>query len=111
LGGGGLQGQQVIKLPTTALRQDGQGTAVWVLDEASMSIKSQPVQLATVDGNEAVIASGLAPGMRVVSTGVHVLTAGQKVSVFGASGASSAPSAPRAPSAPAPAAVPPTAAK
>ncbi len=111
LGGGGLQGQQVIKLPTTALRQDGQGTAVWVLDEASMSIKSQPVQLATVDGNEAVIASGLAPGMRVVSTGVHVLTAGQKVSVFGATGASGAPSAPTASSAPAPAAATPAAAK
>lgn len=102
LGGGGLQGQQVIKLPTTALRQDGQGTAVWVLDEASMSLKSQPVQLATVDGNEAVIASGLAPGMRVVSTGVHVLTAGQKVSVFGAvSAQATATGSPRAPSAPA----------
>ena len=80
---GTLQGQQVIKLPTTALRQEGQGSAVWLLDEASMTVKSQAVQVATADGNEAVIAAGLQPGMVVVSTGVHVLSAGQKVSLFG----------------------------
>ena len=37
------------------LRQDGQATAVWVLDTATMSVKSQPVQVAGMDGNEAVI--------------------------------------------------------
>ncbi len=83
-GGGGVGGN-VIKLPTTALRQDGgggQGTAVWVFDPASSTVKSQPVKVATADGNEAVIASGLTPGMQVVATGVHVLTAGQKVSIY-----------------------------
>jgi RND family efflux transporter MFP subunit len=87
LAAGGLAGQRVIKLPTTALRQEGQSTAVWLLDEASMSLKSQPVQVQAIDGNEAVIAAGLQPGMKVVSTGVHVLTAGQKVSLFGAASA------------------------
>jgi multidrug efflux system membrane fusion protein len=94
LGGAGLEGQSVIKLPTTALRQDGPGTAVWLVDEASMTVKSQPVQVATADGNEAVIASGLSPGMVVVSTGVHVLSPGQKVTLF-ASG-SAMPAAPAA---------------
>jgi len=75
-------GVPVIKLPTSALRQEGQGTAVWVLDTASMTVKSQPVQVATADGNEAVIAAGLAPGQQVVTAGVHVLTAGQKVAVY-----------------------------
>ncbi len=75
-------GLQVIKLPTSALRQEGQATAVWVLDTATMTVKSQTVQVATADGNEAVIASGLAPGMQVVSAGVHVLQAGQKVSLY-----------------------------
>ena len=55
-----------------------------------MSLKSQPVQVATVDGNEAVIAAGLQPGMKVVSTGVHVLAVGQKVSIFGAAAAAAA---------------------
>jgi membrane fusion protein, multidrug efflux system len=75
-------GAQVIKLPTSALRKEGQGTAVWVLDKASMTLKSQPVQVATADGNEAVVASGLAPGMLVVSAGVHVLQNGQKVTIY-----------------------------
>ena len=75
-------GTTVIKLPTTALRKEGQGTAVWVLDKVTMTLKSQPVQIATADGNEAVIASGLQPGMLVVSAGVHVLSPGQKVAIY-----------------------------
>lgn len=75
-------GAQVIKLPTSALRQEGQGTAVWVLDKASMTVRSQPVHVATADGNEVVIASGVTSGMLVVSAGVHVLSAGQKVSIY-----------------------------
>ncbi len=75
-------GVQAIKLPTSALRQEGQGTAVWVLDKATMTVRSQAVQVATADGNEAVIASGLQPGMLVVSAGVHVLSAGQKVAIW-----------------------------
>ena len=78
----GIQGSPVIKLPTSALRLDGQNSAVWVLDKASMTIKSQSVEIATADGNEAVIAAGLQPGMLVVSAGVHVLSAGQKVTIY-----------------------------
>ena len=59
-------GTPVIKLPTSALRQEGKGSAVWVLDKATMTVRSQPVQVATADGNEAVIGSGLTPGMLVV---------------------------------------------
>ena len=72
----------VIKIPISALRQDGQGTSVWVLDRTTMTVRSQPVQLATADGNDAVIAAGLEPGMVIVSAGVHVLAPGQKVSVW-----------------------------
>jgi RND family efflux transporter MFP subunit len=78
----GLRSKQVIKLPTSALRQEGQGTAVWVLDAASMTLRSQAVEIATADGNEAVVAAGLEPGMQVVSAGVHVLSAGQKVTLY-----------------------------
>lgn len=82
---GGAVGEKVIKLPTTALRQEGgggQGTAVWVYDKDSSTVQLQPVKVASADGNEAVIASGLQPGMQVVATGVHVLTPGQKVTVY-----------------------------
>jgi RND family efflux transporter MFP subunit len=75
-------GTPVIKLPTSALRQEGQATAVWALDVPSMTVKSQVVQIATADGNDVVVASGLVPGAQVVVAGVHVLAPGQKVTVF-----------------------------
>ncbi|MBK6927381.1 MAG: efflux RND transporter periplasmic adaptor subunit [Comamonadaceae bacterium] len=107
----------VIKLPTSALRQEGKGSAVWVLDTASMTVRSQPVQIATADGNEAVIASGLQPGQKVVSAGVHVLSPGQKVTIYKPNGPDpsaeqssnamkSGASAPVAPLAPTPASAP-----
>jgi multidrug efflux system membrane fusion protein len=78
----GHGGASVIKLPTSALRQQGQATAVWVLDPRTLTLRSQQVQIATADGNDAVIASGLLPGMLVVSAGVHVLSPGQKVTIY-----------------------------
>lgn len=77
-----LVGTPVIKVPTTALRQEGGGAAVWVLDRRAMTVNSQAVQVATADGNEAVIASGLVPGMQIVTAGVHVLSPGQKVAIY-----------------------------
>lgn len=73
---------QALKLPTSALRQEGAGTSVWVLDPGSMTVRSQPVRIDNADGNEAVVASGLQPGTMVVSAGVHVLQPGQKVVVW-----------------------------
>ena len=79
---GGAVGVPVIKLPTTALRQEGKATAVWVVDKATMTVKPQIIQVATADGNEVVVGSGLQPGMLVVSAGVHVLSPGQKVTFY-----------------------------
>jgi len=40
------------------------------------------VQIAAADGNEVVVTAGLQPGMLVVSAGVHVLAAGEKVTLY-----------------------------
>ncbi|MDA7417567.1 efflux RND transporter periplasmic adaptor subunit [Xenophilus arseniciresistens] len=90
------QGAPVIKLPTSALRQEGAGSAVWVLEPGSMSVRSQSVQVAGVDGNEAVIAQGLSPGQQVVTAGVHVLAPGQKVSIYNRPAGEAAAQAPAA---------------
>jgi len=82
LAAGAAASAPVIKLPTSALRQEGQATTVWVLDKASMTVRSQPIEVAMADGNEVVVASGLQPGMQVVSAGVHVLSPGQKVTIY-----------------------------
>ena len=52
------------------------------VDPATSTVNSQVVQIATADGNDAVVASGLTPGMQVVATGVHVLSPGQKVMIY-----------------------------
>jgi multidrug efflux pump subunit AcrA (membrane-fusion protein) len=75
-------GQPVLRLPTSALKQEGQSTVVWVLNPSSMTVSTKPVQIATADGNDVVIAAGLAPGEQVVVAGVHVLSPNQKVSLY-----------------------------
>jgi RND family efflux transporter MFP subunit len=80
----GKDAAKTIKLPTSALRLEAGATSVWVLDRNTMTVKSQAIEVNTADGNEAVVTSGLQNGDQVVLSGVHVLTAGQKVSVFGA---------------------------
>ena len=79
-----LAGSQsdVIKVPTSALRQEGQQTAVWVFDANTSTVTTQVVQVATAVGNDVVIAAGLKPGQQIVSAGVHVLSPGQKVTVY-----------------------------
>ena len=94
-------GVQAMRLPTSSLRQEGGQTAVWVYEPGEGgggTVRSQVVQIATADGNEAVVAAGLAPGMQVVATGVHALAPGQKVTVY-------KPKSPQTPEGKAPAAM------
>jgi RND family efflux transporter MFP subunit len=73
---------QAIKLPTSAFFQDGQTSAVWVVDPAAMTVRMQTVQIATADGNDVVVTGGLTAGMLVVTAGVHVLSPAQKVTIY-----------------------------
>lgn len=75
-------GVVVVKLPTSALRQEGGATSVWLLDSQTMTVKSQAIDVHTADGNDAVVSSGLKNGDQVVVSGVHVLNPGQKVSLY-----------------------------
>ena len=75
---------KTIKLPTSALRLEAGTTSVWVLDASTMTVKAKAIEVNTAEGNDAVVTSGLQNGDQVVLSGVHVLTPGQKVSIFGA---------------------------
>jgi len=86
----------VVKLPLSAVSQQGGKTAAWLLDGASMTVKPVPVQVGGADGNEVVIAGGLSAGQEVVVAGVHVLNAGQKVKRYVPPRSAAAPSAPAA---------------
>lgn len=88
---GSATGVAAIKLPTSALmRAVGAqgGTSVWVFDPATSTVQPRTVQLAGADGNHMLVASGLKAGEEVVAAGVHVLSAGQKVTRFAAAAAS-----------------------
>lgn len=74
----------VIKLPLAAVFEQQGRSAVWLLDPASMTVRAQPIQVAGAEGNQVLVAAGLTPGQVLVSAGVHVLTPGQKVSLYGA---------------------------
>ncbi len=83
----------IAKLPLSALKEEQGKSTVWVVDRQSMTVQQQAVTLAGADGNEAVVTAGLAPGQLVVTAGVHVLTPGQKVKLYGAAPAATATSA------------------
>lgn len=79
----------VVKLPLSALKEAQGSSVVWVVDRTSMTVRPVPVQVAGADGNQAVITGGLAPGVIVVTAGVHVLNPGQKVKLYVDPGAAS----------------------
>lgn len=72
----------VIRLPLTALYQQGQQPAVWTVDPKTSAVVLTPVQIARYTQEAVEIASGLKPGDVVVRAGVHKLSPGQKVRVL-----------------------------
>jgi RND family efflux transporter MFP subunit len=70
-----------------AFPQEQGKSAVWVVDEATMTVSLRPVQVAGTQGNEVIIGAGLAAGQIVVTAGAHVLEPGQKVKLYGQAGA------------------------
>jgi RND family efflux transporter MFP subunit len=83
---GSSDARKAIALPTSAVRQEGGKSSVWVVDPATMSVQSQPVEVVGVQENSVLINAGLTPGQQVVIAGVHVLSPGQKVTYYKAAG-------------------------
>ncbi len=77
----------ITRLPLSALREEQGKSAVWVVDEATMTVSLRPVQVTGTQGNEVIIGAGLNPQQVVVTAGVHVLEPGQKVKLFAQTGA------------------------
>jgi hypothetical protein len=78
----------MIRLPMTALFQEKNVTSVWLLE--SGVVRLVPVQIGATSENDVLIAGGIKPGQAVVTAGVNLLKAGQKVTVLGATAAASA---------------------
>jgi RND family efflux transporter MFP subunit len=72
----------IARVPLSALKEDHGKTTVWLVDPATMTTVARPVGIGGAEGNDAIVVAGLAPGDRVVTAGVHVLSAGQKVRLY-----------------------------
>jgi membrane fusion protein, multidrug efflux system len=71
--------QAYVKVPLSALLQSQGQTQVWRVVQG----RAQPssVTIAGINGNDVLI-KGLEPGQTIITAGVHVLTAGQAVSLL-----------------------------
>jgi RND family efflux transporter MFP subunit len=68
-------------IPLTAIFQQGDQAAVWVV-AADRSVSLHPVNVAAYRDNGAVIASGVTAGERIVGAGVHKLHTGEKIRII-----------------------------
>ena len=73
-----------IRVPMTALFQDKNGSAVWVVE--NNTAKLVPVQIGGSTGNDITLTGGVANGQIIVTAGVNSLKPGQKVSILGEEG-------------------------
>lgn len=67
-----------LLIPVSAIYQQGKNAAVWIV-AADGSISLRAVTVASYRDEGAVIAAGLSLGERIVSAGVHRLSAGDKI--------------------------------
>jgi multidrug efflux system membrane fusion protein len=73
--------KDVTLVPVPAIQHGNNGTFIYVVDTTANTVKITPVEVGTIDGNNAEIVSGVNPGDTVVTDGVDKLQDGSKVIV------------------------------
>jgi RND family efflux transporter MFP subunit len=76
----GAAGATKLIVPLTAIFQQGNQPAVWIVG-ADNTVKLQAVSVSAYTDSGAVVTGGLAGGEQIVVAGVNLLTAGEKVRV------------------------------
>lgn len=79
-----VDGESAIRLPLTAIYNKNGRPLVWVLNPQTEQVGTRAVQLGAVQNDQVIVTGGLATGETVVTAGVHMLVAGQKVKTVGA---------------------------
>ena len=73
-----------FEIPMSALAtKDNKSTHVWVIDEASGTVSSRPIEIGHASPR-GVVVDGVEPGEWIATAGVHSLKEGQKVRVVDA---------------------------
>lgn len=73
-------GDTAQSIPLTAIFQQGQQTAVWVINKDG-AVNLRPVSVARYGDQDAFVTTGLVAGERIVAAGVHKLHEGEQVRV------------------------------
>jgi RND family efflux transporter MFP subunit len=74
---------QKISVPITAIRDTGNGTMVWVYDEATQTVSERKVTVTQIlNDGKVIISQGLNLGETIVTAGVHFLSEGEKVKLL-----------------------------
>jgi RND family efflux transporter MFP subunit len=76
-----LPAPQVVRLPLSAILDDGNGPTVWVLDASGSGVSRRPVQIAGLGADSVTVMSGVSEGERVVALGVQKLDPASRVRV------------------------------
>jgi RND family efflux transporter MFP subunit len=79
-----VDGARAIRLPLTAIHNVNGQPMVWLVDAKTGQVSTRAVKLGAAQNDHVLVASGLANGETVVTAGVHMLFAGQKVKTAGA---------------------------
>ena len=78
-----VDGHEAIRLPLTAIHAQQGRPNVWVVDPATQTVASRAVALGAAQNDAVIVNAGLRGGETVVTAGVHMLHAGQKVKAAG----------------------------
>ncbi|MFT4096919.1 MAG: efflux RND transporter periplasmic adaptor subunit [Rhodoblastus sp.] len=70
--------EQVARVPSAALFDQGRGPSLWVVGEDGATML-KPVAVLRYEGADALVTSGVAEGERVVTLGVQKLSPGERV--------------------------------
>lgn len=73
------QALEAVRVPLSAILDEGAGAEVYVVDLATNQLKRQPVSIMAYEAREALVGAGLNDNDLVVTLGVHKLRTGQKV--------------------------------
>ena len=68
-----------VSVPLAAVQSDGAGEYVWLVDESSMTVSRQAIEVAPGIGETVLVTNGLAVGDQIVGAGGAYLTAGAQV--------------------------------
>lgn len=70
----------MFAVPLTALLQDKAATSVWLVENGA--VRLVPVRIGGTLGDDVLLAGGVAAGQTIVTAGVNLLKAGQKVKIL-----------------------------